>query len=179
MHDEQYVTRHIPENFESGINAFGMSFRARFIVEGGLLGLLFGGISYFYLVSVNAFDIGTRIGISIALDALFMILGLKGINDEPISEFLMHLVAFSKGKNTAYYNPRIKTEAKPLAVDDMSELPKEKLLSLAVKVKDELKEKAQLRAQNRTENEKPDEIIVFEDDLKLKERKHAKKRERN
>lgn len=175
MRDEQYVTRHIPANFESGITVIGMSFNIRFMIEGGLLGILGGLGSYLYLTSVEAADSGTIIGISIAIGAILLVFGLKGINDEPISLFLMHLLKFSREKQTAYYNPRVKTEAKPSIIGEQETLPREKLDGFILTLKEKLKDQSAKRAENITESETKDEIIVFSDDLAYIEANKPKK----
>ena len=142
--DENYKTIYIPQNFENGINVFGMNFRTRFIVEGIVVGALT-TISAFLLFK-NSFGIGNfgqLIGYSIAIGGVFTFLGIKGINDEPLSSFLANMLSFAKKKRTTYYNPRVKKEAVSYTDERSSKggqeeaIPRERILAII----DGLKEK--------------------------------------
>jgi len=174
MKDEQYETRHIPANFESGITIIGMSFSIRFLIEGAILGMAGGFATYLYLASVKIGDKATLIGVSLAIGALLLVFGLKGINDEPISLFIINLLKFSKGKQTAYYNPRVKTEAKAPISDENEPSSLDRISTAIENIKEKIKENSAKRAESRTESETLDEIIIFEDDLPLKEQNRPK-----
>lgn len=141
--DEEYKVRFIPPNFENGINILGLNFSAVFLIEGGILGIAaFLGA---FLLLRNGFgitDIGRGIGYSLALGGIVAFVGVRGLNDEPISTFTINLIKFAKNKRTTYYNPRVKEEAVSYADEQAQKdpsaevIPRERILALIDEIKD-------------------------------------------
>lgn len=141
--DENYRERFIPPNFENGINILGLSFQAIYLIEGGLLGIA-AFLGFFFLFK-NAFqmsDFGQIVGFSLVFAAILAFLGIRGINDEPLSTFLVNLIQFAKNKRTAYYNPRVKKEAVSYTEERESSdtaqeaIPRERILALIEDIKE-------------------------------------------
>ena len=168
--DEEYRTRQIPPNFENGINVLGVSFKPIFLIEGGVLGIL-GLVIFFFLFKegLGMEDTGQIIGYSLIFAAAGAFIGIKGINDEPLTTFIVNLKFFSSHRRTAFYNPRIKREARPykvavmenkgsLAKEDM--IPRDRIIALA----SDIKEKYQGANAFVDESSYDSDAMVFEDD---------------
>jgi len=106
------IPRYIPENYEIGINVGGMHFRTRNFIEGLVLAVVFGGLSYCFFNKMSFIEYGTRIGLIISFAVMGLVLGIIGINDEPISVFFLNWIRFLKNKRSAFYNPHTKTRDK-------------------------------------------------------------------
>ena len=132
--NETLKVRHIPPNYGGGINILGMHFEIVFLVEGILLGLFLFFLLFVPMVRWNLCEIPRAIGISGAFCGVGFVLGVKGINDEPVTTFLAGVLHFLKRRRRAYYNPRVKMEAKPprlkKSLEDKDLLPREKLVLL-------------------------------------------------
>lgn len=104
--------KYIPKNYEIGVNLLGFNFKLRFLIEGTIAALI---IFIIVFVILNYFNIefATKIGYSIAFALIGLLLGIRGINDEPLTEFIGHYFKYIKRKRTAFYNPRVKKEIKP------------------------------------------------------------------
>ena len=137
---EEYRIRKIPDNFENGINFAGFNFKPIFLIEGIILGVI-----CFVLMIVLLFAFGIRhissstIGICLVPCVLAVILGIKGINDEPLTTFFRNLRFFNSKKRITYYNPRIKTEIKSIKNNLSNEgafvLPRDRIIALFTKYK--------------------------------------------
>ena len=168
---EEYRIRRIPDNFENGINFAGFNFKPIFLIEGIVLGIIF-----FVLAIAIMFACGIRhinsstIGICLVPCVLAIILGIKGINDEPLTTFFKNLRYFNSNKRTTYYNPRIKTEIKSIGYDLSNSgayiLPRDRIIALFTKYKKALDEKNIRRLEEEKEtNAFVKERMYFEDDI--------------
>ena len=164
--EEKLIDREIPENYENGINFAGFSFKTIFLVEGIILGIICFGLMLF-IISLFGKITSSSIGIALVptLGAIF--LGIRGINDEPITAFLGNVSRFNKSRRVVYYNPHIKNEAKSIASDEQNHqvLPKDKLVALFTKYKKSLDER-NIEALKKEEGELDLELekMCFEDD---------------
>lgn len=164
---EERIYRRIPDNYENGINFAGFSFKPIFLVEGIVLGVICFGITLL-IISLFSSISSSSIGIALVptLGALF--LGIKGINDEPITTFLGNVYKFNKNKRIAYYNPRIRTNEKSIYEDDINKdagvLPRDKIIAAFNKVKRSIAE----RSIEKIEDDKgqgSNDHMFFEDDI--------------
>lgn len=176
--DEQYKERFIPPNFENGVNIFGLNFKAVFLIEGGVLGVISFFLFFFAIKDLFGItDFGQTAGISIAFASVIAFFGIKGINDEPLTTFLFNLMLFAKGRRTAFYNPRVKEEAVSYTkereeLDPSAEaIPRERILALI----DEMKEKRQGKAFIDESTFNP-VSMQFEEDKILEEKKKQEER---
>ena len=113
MEDNNNPTpRYIPENYSIGINVGGMHFKTRNFFEGIALAAALGGLAYWIFNKMSFIEYGTRIGLIISFAIMGLVLGIIGINDEPISVFFLNWIRFLKDKRTAFYNPHTKTRDK-------------------------------------------------------------------
>lgn len=113
MEDNNNPTpRYIPENYSIGINVGGMHFKTRNFFEGIALAAALGGLAYWVFNKMSFIEYGTRIGLIISFAIMGLVLGIIGINDEPISVFFLNWIRFLKDKRTAFYNPHTKTRDK-------------------------------------------------------------------
>ena len=168
--NEDYKIRQIPDNFGSGINIAGMHFGVVFLAEGIILAVLALAGVFIILKLSGMTDIGQMLGISLVFAGIFLVIGIKGINDEPITTFVRNLAAFNKGRRTAYYNPRIKLEAKPVKAENIKEnkdaIPREKIMAAFNKYKEALDKKQAEKAKAFEEANAFDESnMFFEDDI--------------
>lgn len=178
--DEEYNVKHIPPNFENGINILGLSFKAIFLIEGIIIGILsFAGIFVLITKFFGVTDIGQAAGISLAFAAVLAFFGIRGLNDEPISTFLYNLLLFAKKRRTAYYNPRVKKEAVSFQeerenMDPASEaIPRERILALVNDLKEKHTDKVYI-----DDSFFNPEFMEFEDDKILEDRKSKVKKGR-
>ena len=139
------IIRYFPENYSTGINVLGMNFKFRNFLEGVVLALILAGISIYGLSFVTFIDSGTKIGLVFSFALVGMILGVLGINDEPISVFVLNKMRFTGHKRTAFYNPHIKTKQEARKVpyvyiykQEKEAMPKEKLMAFYRKYKADL-----------------------------------------
>jgi len=185
MQSEEYRLRRIPENYENGIHIAGFCFRPIFLIEGSILCIVLGSVSFFCMLKFGLKDFGQMIGISLVFAGSGLFIGIKGINDEPITLFLKHLKTFNKNKRVSLYNPRIKTEAKSIFDEKQKELlPKEKILAIFNKYKDSLDKKEQEKVRLSFDSEEGNQIVFLDDigviprqkksDLKKLEKKKSK-----
>ena len=146
--DATRIRRPIPENYATGINVLGFNFKTRNAIEGIMLALIFAAVGALVFFQFDFIDIGTKIGFIISFGAIGLVLGLIGINDEPISVFVGNKLAFRRRKRTAFYNPRIKSEAIPYVFeyrDAKDRLPKEKIIAFYRKYKADIEKREQER----------------------------------
>lgn len=135
--DEQYDMKFIPENFETGINLFGMNFAVRNFIEGIIFGTI--GIVIFYIITGLFFSKwGTRVGVTIALGLGLMVLCIRGINDEPITVFISNMLKQKRNRIFSYRDPDAKILVKPYVTtlaDKNDKAPQEQLLGVFNKLK--------------------------------------------
>lgn len=168
---EQYQIRRIPENFGNGVDIAGLHFQTRFLIEGVLLAVITLVVSFTTLKFIGLTDIKQLIGICLVFVFLALLLGIKGINDEPLTKFIANAITYRKKRRTAYYNPRIKFEAKSIVNEDKDALdknaiPREKILAIFNKYKEAYDKKQQERAKAFEERNAFDENnMFFEDDI--------------
>jgi len=168
---EEYCERYIPDNYENGINFAGFNFRPIFLIEGIILGIIFFALSIFLLyVCGNRRINSSTIGICLVPSVLAVVIGIKGINDEPLTTFIKNLRRFNCNKRFAYYNPRIKTEIKSIYAtgEDGSHyiLPRDRIIALFTKYKKTLTEiNIKKIEEEKGENKFIKEQMYFEDDI--------------
>ena len=113
----------IPINFENGVNAFGYNFSSRNIIEASILAPL---VAIILGSVILPLDLDLNFKITTIFTAVILVGGmaLMGINNDPLSTFLINTIRSNLRKRITYYNPRIKFEAKSAIEDE--ELTKEK-----------------------------------------------------
>jgi len=173
---EEYLIRKIPDNFENGINFAGFSFKPIFLIEGIILGAISFAITMFIISLFGKEAINsTTIGIALVPTLGSVFLGIKGINDEPVTTFLGNLSKFNKNKRIASYNPRIRTEKKSIAENgiesNMYVLPRDKIIAIFNKVKKAISEKNIEKLEDeKNQNVFVKERMYFEDDIGIIEK---------
>lgn len=170
MEEERIRSAFIPDNFQTGINVMGKSYTIISLIEGGALLLLFGGGTFIILRNFNV-AIETVIGVSLAVGAPLGALGVMGINNEPLHTFFLNVIKYFKNRRIAKYNPRIKTEAKPVGADgdttlqaDM--LPRDKVIKYYEQFKSKMDERSRnkmLESEEQQNNQ--EQQYYFEDDI--------------
>ena len=166
--DEVRRQHYIPENYSTGINLIGMNFRFRNVLEGGVLAIAFGALGYLAFSQMGFIDVGTRIGLIISVAAIGLVLGIVGLNDEPISEYMTNRLRWRKNRRSAFYNPHIKGEAIPYIYEyesEMQSLPRERIIAFYRKYKTELEKKEREKMLEFQKTNTFDETsMFFEDD---------------
>ena len=166
--DEARQQHFIPENYSTGINLIGMNFHFRNVIEGGVLAIVFGALGYLVFSQMNFIDVGTRIGLIISVAAIGLVLGVIGLNDEPLSDYMANRLRWRKNRRSAFYNPHIKGESIPYIYEyesEMQALPREKIMAFYRKYKEELEKKERERMLEFQKTNTFDETsMFFEDD---------------
>ena len=168
IQDENRTTHYIPENYSTGINVGGMNFKVRNFVEGIILGIITGSLSILILFYVSFIDAGTKIGIVISFALIGLVIGIVGINDEPVSVFVSNKLSFDRRKRTAFYNPHIKGDAIPYIYEyqeNRENLPREKIIAFYKKYKADIEKREQEKMREFQSTNTFDETsMFFEDD---------------
>ncbi|GEM_PF-3313273 len=171
MDEEKQTECIIPQNYKGITNFLSLTFKTRNLVEGVIIGLILAVIAgsitvyYEYGFTVNV------ITITIITFGLGALLGVHGCNGESFSEFIVHFLKYLRNRRVTYYNPRVKTEAKPLISADGTEqssenmLPREKILAIVKKVVDPIKNKH--GDTNLEQNEFDENLYEFYDDTAI------------
>lgn len=166
--DEVRQQHYIPENYSTGINLVGMNFKFRNVIEGGILALVFGALGYVVFSQMNFLDVGTMIGLVISVAAIGLVLGIIGLNDEPISIYMANRLRWRRNRRSAFYNPHIKGESVPYIYEyesEMQSLPREKIMAFYRKYKSDLEKKERDKMLEFQKTNTFDETsMFFEDD---------------
>ena len=166
--DEVRQQHYIPENYSTGINLVGMNFRFRNVIEGGVLALAFGALGYLVFSQMSFLDVGTMIGLVVSVAAIGLVLGIVGLNDEPISIYMANRLRWRKNRRSAFYNPHIKGESVPYVYEyesEMQSLPREKIMAFYRKYKSDLEKKEREKMLEFQKTNTFDETsMFFEDD---------------
>lgn len=163
--EERLVENYIPDNYDSGISLLGFNFKVRFLIEGVILAAVLGLIGYVAMSYMNI-EYGNKLGITIVFLLFGLIFGIRGINDETITQYLSCFFNFRKRRRTAYYNPRVKTEAVPFYKQNNKELPIDKILAFYNKYKTIIDKNSQQKSLNAQSQKKFDEnLMYFQDDI--------------
>lgn len=165
---EKPTVRYIPENYTIGINIAGMHFSTRKFFEGIGLGIILAILSFFTIRQAQFIDSGTMIGFVISFGLMGLVLGIIGINDEPVSIFLSNWFRYRRKRRSAFYNPHIKTRDEDIKVpyvyiyeDEKESLPKEKLNAFLRKYKSELEKKEMQKMVEFQKTNTYDETTMF------------------
>lgn len=154
----------IPKNFKTGISLFGTTFETKNIIEMNIVCIpitifIFFGLEYRF---------STKLSIVIVIDLIVGYLCLVGINERPLFSYINSWYTFHKTRVHAYYNYRIKIEARPSFIesDEGTLLPKEKLQKLYERFKEKYDEKEQAKVvQLQILIQKERESFYFLDDI--------------
>ena len=177
--NEEYKIRVIPDNFGNGVNILGMHFKALFLIEGVVLAVIMLVLSLIVLKALGMDDLGEMLGLCLVFSGIALFVGIRGINDEPITTFIKNFSDFNKKKRTAYYNPRVKLEAKSIKMENQDKqnkdaIPREKILAFFNKYKETLDKKQQEKAKAFEEKNSFDkDNMYFEDDIGIIKRPNS------
>lgn len=162
MDEEKQTECIIPQNYKGITNFLSFTFKTRNLIEGFIIGAVFAAIAGSVVVY---YDYGFSVRVitySIIGFGLGAVIGVIGLNGESISEFIVHLFRYLRKRRVTYYNPRVKTEARPLiyagGATSGSEnvLPRDRIIAIVRKVMEPIR--------NRREDMKP-ELDPFDEDL--------------
>ncbi len=166
--DEIRQQHYIPENYSTGINLIGMNFKFRNVIEGGILAVFFGIIGFIIFSQMTFLDVGTRIGLVVSVAAIGLVLGVVGLNDEPLSVYVANWIKWRKNRRSAFYNPHIKGESIPYIYEyqsEMESLPRERIMAFYRKYKSDLEKKEREKMLEFQKTNTFDETsMFFEDD---------------
>ena len=121
-------TYFIPYNVSDGqVSVAGQMVKRRNLIEG----LCSGAAVFFLLYSLLPFKFNIKLAISFIISVFVAVLGLVGVNGDPVSIFIANWFRFVKHRRITYYNPRIKNETEPALLNipkrDKSPLERMKL----------------------------------------------------
>ena len=162
--DEARKQCYIPNNYSTGINLLGFTFKTRNLLEGVVLGAIIGGLALLVIRQIKIIDIGTTIGLVISFALIGFIVGVAGINDEPISVFVKNKFDFSKKVRTAFFNPHTKDDTVPYFYEYQKEkdsLPREKIVAFYRKYKANIELAEQQRMEEFQKTNTFDETTMF------------------
>jgi len=180
LKDDEYLQCFLPQNYKGMIMLFTFPLVTRNLVEGIVLGIIFGAIvlmtCLYYMYEFNPIMISyTVIGVGVG-----MFLGIKGYNGESITQFVGHFIKYMLRRRVVYYNPRVKLEAKPMFTQeegaDQYVLPREKIIATFNKFMEITKTKFNSGNENFTmkTDEFDESRFIFEDDDGIEETKDGK-----
>ena len=162
MDEEKQTECIIPQNYKGITNFLSFTFKTRNLIEGFIIGAVFAAIAGSVVVY---YDYGFSVRVitySIIGFGLGAVIGVIGLNGESISEFIVHLFRYLRKRRVTYYNPRVKTEARPLiyagGATSGSEnvLPRDRIIAIVKKVMEPIR--------NRRGDMKPEQD-PFDEDL--------------
>ena len=168
MDEEKQTECIIPQNYKGITNFLSFTFKTRNLIEGFIIGAVFAAIAGSVVVY---YDCGFSVRVitySIIGFGLGAVIGVIGLNGESISEFIVHLFRYLRKRRVTYYNPRVKTEARPLiyagGATSGSEnvLPRDRIIAIVKKVMEPIRNR---REDMKTEQDPFDEdLYEFYDD---------------
>ena len=163
---------YLPPNYKKGISILGQVYPVPNVLQ-----------SSFFFLSFSLLFYSLHLGwewqfnaiVYLLLLVIFGGLGLHGVDGDDLFTFLKRWLRFHRTRRTAYYNPRVKTEAiMPQYEDSISGdlLPKERINRLYEGYRHDLD-----RKQRRKEKEREKEAIeqggyIFKEDLKIERGDH-------
>jgi len=163
MQNEEYQVKRIPENYENGIHIIGFKFKTSFFIEGVVLSVAVIAILFLFLNNIVHLKLTNMLPILIIFGGLAFYLGAKGINDELITTFIKNVIKFNKSRRVAYYNPRIKAEAKHIT--EQERLQENKDVLPFDKIKNLINKKDMVKTEEKGEQPTFDkDNMFFEDD---------------
>lgn len=123
LQEEDLVSCPLPKNFADSGRCFNGMFRSRNLFEGVCFSA---PLVYLILHTDLAYD--TKIMLICVTAGLIFMLCIVGINGDSLTEFVWHLILFSRSKRVTKYNPRVKRETTPEYLTNAEyELPIEKI----------------------------------------------------
>lgn len=168
--NERVAIVNIPNNFESGINILGTACQTSDVVQGVVLASIPLAIIFILLPALDV-QIGTstKFGIALATAGPLFYLGISGINGDSLVKFISNVIRFQNTRRTAYFNPRIKKEARSIlneTVEEHEMLPRDKLLVFYKKYKNvvDSKEREKIIEEQKAVDEQGNNIY-FSDDV--------------
>ena len=138
--DDRYIERIIPTNYKGGIPLLGFTIKVRNLIEGIIISLVLVIATVIVAFSIPFGKATTKIGFIIMFAGLGLVIGVKGINDEPVFEWFKNAMNFRNKRRTAFYNPKVK-KARPYTEEYEEKIknqPKEKIVSIYNKVKNKI-----------------------------------------
>ncbi|MBR5755356.1 MAG: hypothetical protein IKX97_06030 [Erysipelotrichaceae bacterium] len=166
--DEARKQHYIPENYSTGINLIGMNFKFRNVLEGGTLSVVFGIFGYSVISRMAFLDVGTMIGLVVSVAAIGLVLGITGLNDEPLSVYIANRLMWRRNRRSAFYNPHIKGWCIPYIYEyenEMRSLPREKIMAFYRNYRSDLEKKEREKILEFQKTNTFDETsMFFEDD---------------
>ena len=163
--EDDYQVLPVPMNAEFDFNIGSYTFQIRNLIEGIFIGGTI-GILLYLLCSKLHVPYGTAFTIILfgALGGGY--LGIRGINGDTVSGFLLNIIRFQKNRRITHYNPRIKKEKRFFTEDtddDDYVIPRERLEALYRKVVTRADTE---NAKNNLQKEELDtSYMFFEDDI--------------
>lgn len=163
IQEEQIDVLTVPINSDYDVNVAGYTFETKRAVEGVILAILFGGLSFALFTLI-----GLKMTIRLTLTGAFAVVGfalaVKGINGDSITDYLLNIMRFNKKKRITYYNPDIKNYLKFFTSDldaEQTMIPRERLEMLIRKY---ITKQDTKQAHNNFRDEE-NTVIYFEDDI--------------
>ena len=174
MDEERQTECIIPQNYKGITNFLSFTFKTRNLIEGFILGAILAIITGSIVVY---YDYGFSVRVityAIIGFGLGAIIGVIGLNGESLSEFIVHLFRYLRKRRVTYYNPRVKTEARPMVFADGAAsgsenmLPRDRLIAVAKKVMEPIRNK---RGEMMTEQEafNEEQYEFYDDDSVISE----------
>ena len=147
--DDRYVERIIPMNYKGGIPLLGFSIKIRNLLEGIVIAVVLVIATAILMITIPFGKTTTKIGIVVMFGGLGLLIGVKGINDEPIFEWFKNLMTFRKKRRTTFCYPNAR-KAIPYTQEYEEKVKsqlKEKIVSIYNKVKGKIDKDEQEKMQ--------------------------------
>jgi hypothetical protein len=119
----------IPDNFIDGGRVFGGTFKTRNFIEG----LVFGGISGLIAYKLPISSLQLRISMIIIFAAPGLLLGIFGINNDPLTAFIHNVHSWRKNRKIMLYNAAVQGRSDDIVDKMLSQKTAQDLLSEQLK----------------------------------------------
>lgn len=165
----------IPENFIEGGRIFNGMFRLRNFIEGLVLGSLFALIA----LAIPIGSVAARISVVLMAALPPLLLGIVGVNGDPLFSFLRTALKWRRTHRIMVYNERVQAySTTPLDVMMGEDLPKDKLADRIAEWKEKQRIKKSADRANLTfefEQDTELERLTGDQNKSKKEKKHKGK----
>lgn len=127
---------YIPPNYKEGTSMFGFMIKPLRLVQALPFVLI---IVLIVFVPLHSLSLTAKLVILVVTCIPIILVCIIGINGDSLFRFIMNSFRASRAKRTCLYNPRIKTEIKPLSEVPLEEqmAPRERILAFVEKLKKE------------------------------------------
>lgn len=153
--DDGLEITYIPPNFKEGSSVFGITVKVSWVIQA----LPVVALVIIFLATIGAsWSFTAKVIVFIVICGPVVMVATAGVNGDSVYGFIRNALRAKKNSRTLLYNPRVKTEIRPLSEDPFSveTLPRERILAFVEKMRQDRQES--------DDEEMASSKIFFEDD---------------